>query len=76
MLTEGDALRIARDHAHGKRLPWPDGMIAFLQDDFMWDDKMRPAWAVIDNTGCMGGNLQIAVDAESGEVLECVFHRR
>jgi len=69
VLTQEEAWIIAEEHAKAKGLPW-ENMLAFFEPDLMWNDSPRAAWSFIDDGGRMGGNLQIAIDAETGDVLE------
>ncbi len=69
------ALEVARELVLRNGYSWED--VEVFEDEFETEDGQRVnCWSICTQAGRMGGNVQIAIDAESGEVLEALFVNR
>jgi hypothetical protein len=75
MLTEAEAISIAKQHAAAHSLEWKEPARAQIQNSYQANDKVvqSPAWIVTTNASHQGGNFIATVEAHTGEVVWTIW---
>ena len=73
MLTWEEAWEVGSTHAATNGLPWPDEMAIFIEPNSLQTQRTRKAWVIRDVSDGTEGKLTIAIDFETGKVVECGY---
>lgn len=74
MLTKDEALSIARAEAEREGWPWIEPVLATPESHGF--DSPRGCWRFMTNARVLGGNVNVLVDAETGDIIQKGFVRR